>query len=53
MGLGDQDTVTLGRMIANAYPVMDIAWWMSAAPMAALVLVTLSFLLLSEVAEDR
>jgi peptide/nickel transport system permease protein len=53
VGLGDQDAVSLGRMIADAYSFLGIAWWMSVVPMAALVLVTLSFLLLSEAAEDR
>jgi peptide/nickel transport system permease protein len=52
VGLGDQDTVSLGRIIADAYPFMTTAWWTSAAPMIALILITLSFLLLSEVSGD-
>jgi peptide/nickel transport system permease protein len=48
VGLGDPETVSLGRLIAAAYPFMEAAWWMSAAPVGALVLVTLAFMLLVE-----
>jgi ABC-type dipeptide/oligopeptide/nickel transport system permease subunit len=38
----------LGRLIAEAYPFMEVAWWMSAAPVGALILVTLAFILVVE-----
>ena len=52
VGLGDPGAVSLGRSIANAYPFMELAWWMSAAPIAALVLITMSCLLLAEACAD-
>ena len=51
--LGDAGAVSLGRSIANAYPFMELAWWMSAAPIAALFIVTLTFMLLFEATDGR
>jgi peptide/nickel transport system permease protein len=48
VGLGDPDNVSLGRLIAAAYPFMEVAWWMSVAPIGSLVVVTLAFMLLVE-----
>lgn len=53
VGLGDATAVSLGRSIANAYPFMELAWWMSAAPITALVLITLAFMLLFEATDGR
>ena len=53
VGLGDPGAVSLGRSIANAYPFMELAWWMSAAPIAALIIVTLTFMLLFEATDGR
>ena len=53
VGLGDPSAVSLGRSIANAYPFMELAWWMSAAPVTALVLITLAFMLLFETTNGR
>jgi peptide/nickel transport system permease protein len=52
VGLGDLDNISLGRSIAAAYPFMERAWWMSAAPAAALFLVTVAFMLLVETADE-
>jgi peptide/nickel transport system permease protein len=51
VGLGDPDTVSLGRLIAEAYPFMERAWWMDAAPVGALILVTLAFMLIVETSD--
>ena len=53
VGLGDPDSASLGRLIATAYPFMESAWWMSATPVAALVALTLAFMLLAEVPNAR
>ena len=53
VGLGDPGTVSLGRSIANAYPFIELAWWMSAAPITALIIVTLTFMLLFEATDGR
>jgi len=53
VGLSDPNSVSLGRMIANAYPFLGLAWWMGVTPIGALIAVALSFLLLSEPGEDR
>jgi peptide/nickel transport system permease protein len=48
IGLGDPDAISLGRLIATAHPFFGVAWWMNAAPVSALVLVSFAVLLLSE-----
>ena len=53
VGLGDPGAISLGRSIANAYPFMEMAWWMSAVPIAALIIVTLTFMLLFEATDGR
>ena len=53
VGLGDPGAVSLGRSISNGYPLMELAWWMTAAPIAALVLVVLACLLLAELTDGR
>jgi peptide/nickel transport system permease protein len=49
VGLGDPSVVSLGQSIASAYPFMESAWWMSAAPVVALVAITLGFTLFADV----
>ena len=48
VGVGDPDAISLGRLIATAQPFLGVAWWMSAAPVIALVLVSFAILLLAE-----
>jgi peptide/nickel transport system permease protein len=53
VGLGDPDSVSLGRSIATAYPFLESAWWISATPVVALVALTLALVLLAETPGER
>lgn len=53
IGLGDPNTVSLGFLIDNAQAFLEVAWWMSVFPGAAIALAILGLNLLADAVNDQ